>query len=512
MLKIDRGAIERLPADQQAEARALLEQYESTLTANPLLKYNNPDIGKIHPKQLEFHRSQEQLKAFLGGNRSGKTTAGVLDDLIQAVDKECLPAHLRPYKKWQPPFYCRIIVPDFTSTLEGVIFQKLREWAPKDQLVGGRFDKAYDKTRRKLHLKNGSWFDFLTFEQDLDKFGGAALHRVHYDEEPPSSIRRESMMRLIDYGGDELFTMTPLHGMSWMFDEIWEPWTKGKLSEATVVLVDMDDNPHLDARTKKRALAGLSKEERDARKSGRFVHFAGMIYDEFSRNEHVIPQISEVPPNAKVFVGIDPGMRHMCAVIWAYLNSEDTLVVFDELALQGHNVEQVCEAIKLVNEKWGQHLEAKVIPLKPEWYVIDPAARNIMHNTGRSDQMEYTKNGIVTILGQNSKTAGISAVKVRLQHHRLLVTANCQILMDQFRKYRWKSPTRTEDDPKEEPVKKDDHLLDALRYVVMSMPQPPSPEQREEEFMTPLQKAINADIRGLKRRKIPSTSYGGVYA
>src|ERR1700743_1490742 len=184
MLRIDPEALGRLPADQRDHVGSLLAEYETALRTNPLLSY------EPHSKQITFHESREPLKAFLGGNRSGKTTAGILDDLIQAVDRDCLPEHLAGFKHWEPPFYCRIIVPDFTSTLEGVIFEKLREWAPRAQLAGGEFGKAYDKTRRKLCFKNGSWMDFLTFEQDLDKFGGAALHRGHYDEEAPLAIRR----------------------------------------------------------------------------------------------------------------------------------------------------------------------------------------------------------------------------------------------------------------------------------------------------------------------------------
>ena len=495
-MRISLEQIRALPPDQQAQAREWLEQYEAALKANPLLGYTP------HSKQVIFHESRDQLKAFLGGNRSGKTTAGVLDDLIQACDRDAIPSHLAAYKKWEPPFYCRIIVPDFTSTLEGVIFQKLREWAPKAQLSGGSFGKAYDKTRRKLHFENGSWMDFLTFEQDLDKFGGAALHRVHYDEEPPSNIRRESTMRLIDYGGDELFTMTPLHGMSWMFDDIWEPYTKGLLTDSTVVLVDMDDNPHLDEKTKKRALAGLSEEERQARKSGRFVHFAGMIYDEFSRNFHVIPEVDEVPKGAKVYVGIDPGSRHMAAVVWTYLTAENVMVQFDELALQGHTVQGVCDAIKMRNMRWGAKDEdGKLLgPLLPSWYVIDPAARNVMHQTGRSDQMEYTSNGIITILGQNAVTPGINKVKERLQNRKLFVTANCQETISEFRKYRWATATRTEDDAKERPVKRDDHLLDALRYVVMSMPTAPE-LQEEDRPMSPMERAAQNEITGRSYKK-----------
>ena len=509
MLRIDPEALGRLPADQREHAASLLAEYEKALRTNPLLGY------EPHSKQIPFHESREPLKAFLGGNRSGKTTAGILDDLIQAVDRDCLPEHLVGFKHWEPPFYCRIIVPDFTSTLEGVIFEKLREWAPRAQLAGGEFGKAYDKTRRKLYFKNGSWMDFLTFEQDLDKFGGAALHRVHYDEEPPLAIRRESMMRLIDYGGQELFTMTPLHGMSWMFDTIWEPHVKGTLREATVVVVDMDDNPYLDEKTKQRALAGLSEEERKARKSGRFVHFAGMIYDEYSPTKHVIPERSPghaVPDDAMVYVGIDPGIRHMAAVVWAYLTPEDTMVVFDELALQGAKIADVCEAIKLINQKHARKIGDVLQPLLPQWYVIDPSARNVNHQTGRSDQMEYTDHGIVAILGQNSMTAGISRVKERLENRRLLVTANCQELLGQFRRYRWKTPTRSEDDPKEQPVKTDDHLLDALRYVVMSRPYANEIDP-DKPRMCPLEEAARlAETQARPRKQIPRTPMGGVFA
>jgi len=515
MLRIDRRAIERLPPAQQDEAHRLLQEYETALRQNPLLGY------EPHPKQRVFHESRLPLKAFLGGNRSGKTTAGILDDLIQCVDEDCVPETLRPFKHYRPPFHCRIVAPDFTSTMEGVIFTKLREWAPKGQLKGGRFDRAYDKTLRKLTFVNGSTIDFLTFEQDLDKFGGAAKHRLHYDEEPPSNIRREGLMRLIDYGGDELFTMTPLHGMSWMYDEIWEPWTKGTLEDGMVVLVDMDDNPHLDETTKRRVLKGLSKEERDARKSGRFVHFAGMIYDEFSRNFHVIPEIAQdddgnrlLPRAAPIYTGIDPGMRHMAAVLWSYLTQDDTLVVFDELTLQGHTVKQVAQAMKLVNQKWGQHTDTgAIVPIAPDWYVIDPSARNIVHQTGRSDQMEFTDNGIVTILGQNSVTAGINRVKERLQARRLLICANCTVTIEQFRKYRWTTPTRTADDPKEKPVKADDHCLDALRYIVASRPYA-ADEAEDERLMSPVERAMREDITGKRfgKRQVPRTPMGGIFA
>jgi phage terminase large subunit-like protein len=150
---------------------------------------------------------------------------------------------------------------------------------PPGQLKGGSWDEAYDKQRRILQFANGSRFEFMTFEQDLDKFSGTALHRVHYDEEPPEQIRSENQMRLIDYGGDELFTMTPLYGHD---VDVRQDVGSATAPGYTVVQVDMDDNPHLNQEAKERLLEGLTHEERQARKEGRFVHFAGMVFPEFT--------------------------------------------------------------------------------------------------------------------------------------------------------------------------------------------------------------------------------------
>ncbi len=489
--KIDPAALAKLPEAKRREVLALSEELEQKYQQNPLLRY------QPHEKQIEFHSSTDHFKCFLGGNRSGKTTAGILDDIIQAVDRDCLPEKLLPYKKFEPPFHCRIVTPG-ADVLEGVVFQKLREWCPKDQLVGGSFDKAYSKSRKLLHFVNGSYFDFLSYGQDLDMFSGAAKHRIHYDEEPPKDIRQEGKMRLLDYkGADEIFTMTPVIGMSsWMYDEIWQPWQKGELQNGIVVLVDMDDNPYLDKDQKAIAVAGYSKEELEARKKGRFVSFSGMIYNEFQPHIHII-QERELPKGVEIYVGIDPGIRHMAAVVWTYVAASGKMVVFDELALQGHTIADVCKAIDAINRKHGGNM-----PIVPNWYVIDPAAQNRSHQTGRSDQMEYMDHGVITILGQNAVTAGINRVKERFEANQLFIMDNCQNVIDELRKYRWSKPTRTENDTKEVPVKKDDHLLDALRYVVASRPYEPTTEV-DERFMGPVELALKNAINRTKTYEIP---------
>lgn len=499
-LRIDPEALSKLSASEQELVRDQLRLVEQEFKRNPLLGF------RPHSKQVEFMGAPHpRARLFLGGNRSGKTTSGMLYLIIQCLPAELVPEHLKPFKRWgwDEPCFARVVTPDLTSTMDGVVLQKIREWCPAEALKGGSVDRAFDKVQRMLRFKNGSWIQFMSNDQDLDKFGGTALHVNLFDEEPRHDIYNECLMRLIDYGGETLFTMTPLQGMSWIYDEFFEPWENERLdpSDVRVVVVDMDDNPHLSEEGKRIALQGLSREERQARKSGRFVSFAGLIYPEFSVLRHVVPD-EDLPENIEAFEGLDPGMRHMAAVVFCYLDSGDRLVVFDELAVQGRTVGEVATAIKLKREEWG---------VTPAFTVIDPASRNRNSQTGRSDQQEYMDHGIVTFPGQNDVRAGINRVRERLEASppRLVISSRCTELRAEFKKYRWqKDSSRSENAPAERPVKKDDHLLDALRYVCMQRPLAPS-EDMPRENETLRDRILRHHLKRLGSRKsLPDSGFG----
>jgi phage terminase large subunit-like protein len=470
--RLNQEKLELLGPKKREKALKALKELEHARRVCPPLFY------QPHPKQELFHSFRTKNKVFLGGNQSGKTTAGIMDDIIQAVDEDVLPGHLRPYKKFRPPFACWIAAGS-REVVETVIFQKIEEWIPKEQLLGEEWRSAYDRQLHILHFKNGSKIYFRTYEQELDKWGGASIDRIHFDEEPPQGHLGEGRIRTMAKHGDLLFTMTPTEGLSHMFD-----WLSRYVERAEneggwmedenlgLVLVDMDDNPHLDTEEKRLALTGFSREEIQARKHGKFVALHGLIYAEFNKRNHVIPEEHTLPSNRNVIVGIDPGIRHACGVIWTYLTPDDRMVAFEEGYYQDMTIREVCEQIHKVNA----HYECQ-----PIYYVIDPAARNRSSQTGRSDQMEFVDHGIVTIAGQNSVTAGINRVKERLENDHLMITANCENLISELQRYRWRKPPRTEDEGKEVPVKKGDHLLDSLRYVCASRPYLPKELVKDNE-------------------------------
>lgn len=522
--KFDKSLLDSLSPLEKEKALEALGVIEGSIEYNPLFYYNHELLSEkpVHWKQLAFHAMSYKERYFFGGNQSGKTTAGLVDDIIQAIDWEEVPEHLHFVKKYDPPCYIRILSTDMT-TLELTVYQKLQELVPRDQLIGGRWDKGFNQQQRVLRFKNGSMMQFMTYKQEVKTMGGATLHRVHFDEEPPKAVYEENKLRVMRRGGDLITTMTPLEGLTWTYSDVWEKVAekqeyeveKDILWEAPeentgIVLVDMDDNPYLSEEDKFETLRTFSPEVIDARKRGKFVHFAGLIYGEFDRKTHIIESSDVVQvdaedntdiinPHANVVVGIDPGIRNRCAVIYSALDAEDNMYIFDELYLQGSTIEEVCKLIKKTNAKW------KVSPI---YYVIDPASRNRNNQTGRSDQMEFSDHGIVTIAGQHDVEPGINRVKERLRNQRLFIFDNCYNVIKEFTKYRWRDSPGTGEDGKPQPVKTEDHAMDALRYLVMSRPY--LPEQIRQRDETYLQQVMREDREKFDKQR-PTSEYGGIY-
>ena len=443
--------------DFQVQLAALDELLES----NPLQAF------EPHAAQRAFFEASTRVVAAFAGNRFGKTTALACRALIECVDEECLPPWLVSYKRWNKVTaprgtHGRIVNPSF-GLLDSVILDTFRRWAPAGQLVGGSFDKAYKGAPSyTLSFKNGSFIQFMTYEQDLAKFGGAARHFIGYDEPPPPDIRQECRMRTIDYGGYEMFACTPLKvNTAWMRRDIYKQRAH---PDITVIRGSIHDNPTLDEDAKQAALGDMSDLWRAARESGDFVEMGGLIYADFEKR--VIP-----PPSAEdvrgmdVVIGIDPGIRN-AALVFCGFDRDGVLVVFDEELLQDKVVSEYAKAIREGLRKWG-------VKETDATFVIDPAARQRNKENAETVQTELIRLGIYTVNGQNNVEAGIQQLRGRIHHKRLEISEACRLLRDEADEY----AAEDRGDDVFKPIKTDRmHLLDALRYVAMYQPFDPVAE------------------------------------
>lgn len=522
----------QLPEAERDAALAESQVIQRVLAENPLWRYL-PHEGERQWKlengvaldgseqrgQRAFHEIETPYGAFVAGNRSGKTHAGVADDLIQILPAEFVPPWLLPFKRFgfEDEVYLRIVGVDLPQWLAKVMLPKLRLLVPRGALWKGDFDKAYNDRERKLRFARGDWIDFLTHDMDIDAFAGADLDRAHFDEEPPGERGKqqyeETLGRLVDRDGEVRWTLTPLFGLTFVYDELTDAAGEPREDdECVVVRGDIDHNPHLSSDGRDRFLRRFAKDplKLQARKSGRWVHFEGLIYPEFSEARHVVPE-RELPraENGRLLVvpygAMDPGINedHKMALLFGFLDDQDVLEIFHSVKFADGTVADLASHYFAVRDRLG---------FKPRWDVIDPSAKNRNAQTGRSMQWALQQHKIVPILGQNAREAGFNAVRERLRstasdgRPRLVVQAQCDDLIDEFRNYRWKKPRgRSDDAPRAEPVKRNDDLIDALRYLVMSMPGAARKYEAEEGESSLAARAFKERVKRLgktgKRRR-----------
>jgi phage terminase large subunit-like protein len=475
VFKIDMEALRALPAKEQAEALALLEEAEQIALWNPLEKYR-PASG-LH---ASFHASFDPLKAFFGGNRAGKTTTAIVDDIIQACPEELLPAHLKPFKKWSCPFYCRIMTPDMERTMKPVIWQKLREWMPKDMLKKGSFDAALDTASNSLRMECGCRFDFLSYEMKLDKFGGAALHRNHFDESPPKSIRIECLMRLIDFNGDEVYSLTPLKGLDFTYREIWKKRSElvGGDPNIFAIMVSMMDNPHLSGEARERILAAVADEkELAARRDGAFMSEEGLVYPMWESVLTDIVASDQTIQAMETVIGIDPGVR-FCGITYVSYDDENRSRTWRAIKRQNWVAEDYAKEIKRTLGDRGLRLDDVHI-------VIDPAAVARSLATGENIADELAKYDIHCVLGQNEVRAGVMQIRRRIRNQWCAIEETDETIDLREELEELQLDIDPDADDGEFKIKKaNDHVADSWRYNHMErswLPEAaldPSPDPR----------------------------------
>lgn len=417
---------------------------------------------KAHDRQVVFHSSSAKKKLFIGGNRSGKTVGGAVESVWWLTGKH-------PYIETpKPPVRGRCISVDLLHGVEQIVKPEISRWLPPSELQEGSWEKSYNNELRILTLSNGSTLEFMSYEQTTEKFAGTSRHFIWFDEEPPRDIYIECLLRLVDTSGSFWITMTPVDGMSsWVYDELY---IKAKeTDEVFAIEVDMQDNPHLNLGEAQLLLAGLSKEEIEAREHGRFIQIGGLIYKMWSPSLHVIDTM--MPPRDWLHVaGGDHGFNNPTAWLWAGIDPDGRVIIYDEYYRSGEIVQYHAAELHKIN------LEHERVP---DYYVADPSIRNVDPITGTSVLIEYTDHGIPIVLGNNDVKAGLNRVARYLTGinnvPRLFVTKNCVNLIREMGRLRWATWTakkiRADRNPKEEQHKKDDHAADALRYLIASRPE-----------------------------------------
>lgn len=435
----------------------------------------NPTIAgyQAQEHQIAFHSSPKNGRLFIGGNRSGKTVGGAAEAVMWLTGD-----HRYQEIEFEPPVRGRIVAVDFDNGVELIVKPEIKRWIPPSSLINGSWEDSFNKSLRQLTLANGSTVEFMSYDQDVDKFAGTSRHFVWFDEEPPEPIFNECLLRLVDVNGRWWCTMTPLIDMSWTYDRLYEPWKTKKSNIIDVFEVSTLQNKYIKEEALNLLTDGIDEGEKAARMHGTYISYTGLVYKEAFSQDNVIEDVidsrywEEIRTQWGHFVMMDHGYTNPTVFLFGAFDQDGRIIIYDEIYQTG----------KLVHQNAQDVLERiESLKIRPEYIVGDPSIRNSDPISGSSVHTAYAENNVFITLGNNDVSAGIERVASRFRKKLLFITNRCEKTLWEINRYRWEKYASAKiaqrKNPKETPVKKNDHAMDALRYGVVSRPVLPGEEE-----------------------------------
>ncbi len=436
-----------------------------------LSKYNSGEL--VHKKQLLFHKCPKKNRWVFGGNRSGKTECGAVESIYIARGNH-------PYRENRDNVFGWVV--SLSQQVQRDVAQAKilhylnRSWIEDITMLSGKKESPEYGIIDQIKIRNVfggiSTIGFKACEQGREKFQGSSLDFVWFDEEPPKDIYDECRMRVLDKKGDIFGTMTPLKGLTFIYDEIY--LNQKNNPEVWCEFMEWADNPYLDKTEVKALNDSLSDDLLESRRYGRFKASEGLVYPEFDENIHVIEPIN-LPKEWQDNISIDPGLNNPLSAHWYSVDYDGNVYVQAEHFEAGRDVIYHAQKIKEISArlKWKKDQSGRIGAL------IDSAANQKTLSSLKSVSELFYEQG-VNVNPQVNKDmfSGIQRVKQYLKvvdgKPKIYVFKNCVNLIRELKSYRWGEG--------ENPRKTDDHALDELRYYLMTKPQNAPPKKPKTEI------------------------------
>ena len=280
---------------------------------NRLERYNTGE--KIHEKQMAFHKCLKRNRWVFGGNRSGKTECGAVEAIWWARG-------IHPYRKNRGAVEGWIVSLSYEvqrDVAQSKFLSYLNpDWIEDIVMSSGRKESAQYGIIDYILIKNVtggiSKIAFKSCDQGREKFQGTSLDFVWFDEEPPLDIYQECRMRVLDRKGEIWGTMTPLKGLTWVYDLIY--LNSGGDNEIWCSQMEWADNPFLDPEEVAALSACMDEETLNSRRYGKFSASEGIVYREFDPSRHVLETSFAVPFEWQDTISIDPGLNNPLACLF----------------------------------------------------------------------------------------------------------------------------------------------------------------------------------------------------
>ncbi len=319
---------------------------------------------------------------------------------------------------------------------------------PKGGLPGA-IDTAWIR-----HESGGtSQIGFKSYGKDRDSFEGTEKDVICLDEEPPTEVDDECTMRLAatrpgQANGLKIITFTPLEG----YTEVVKKYLESTDPDKWFIQIGWNDAPHITQAEIDRLSKKYLPSQLRARSRGEPTIGEGAIYQ--LDIEELLIDDQEIPDHWLRGYAMDVGKT---GVVWGALNKQtDVLHLVREYYSEIYDTTKHIAAIKGVKDA-------------DAWMpgVIDPSSLQSSQIDGRRLYKVYADAGLNLATAENSVETGLDVVWGRMTTGRLKVFRSLNRWRNEYSRYH-KIRVETLTGIKSAVVKKDDHLMDATRYLCMS--------------------------------------------
>ena len=435
---------------------------EINLRKHDALANYNTDV--VHQKQMAFHKCPKRNRWVFGGNRSGKTECGAVESVWMARGIHPFRQNRKDVFGWvvsvsqqvqRDVAQAKILKYLSPRFIEDIVMQEGKRSSPEYGII--------DYIIVKNALGGTSKIGFKSCDQGREKFQGASLDFVWFDEEPPKDIYEECRMRIFDKRGDIFGTMTPLKGLTWVYDEI--ELNEKDDPQVWCEYMQWEDNPYLDKGEIEAMCKSVSASDQLSRRYGKFSTGEGLVYPEFDQSVHVVDPF-DIPKEWQATISIDPGLTNPTCALFFAVDFDGVIYVVDEHFEAGVSIDTHVAKIFAIADKlnWKRDGKGRLYAL------IDSAANQHTLACQKSVAELFSEKGILVNTAVNKDLySGIQRLKSLFEQKppRIYIFKTCSNLIREIKSYWWGSGDR--------PKKEDDHALDALRYFVMSLPKPSKP-------------------------------------
>lgn len=189
--------------------------------------------------------------------------------------------------------------------------------------------------------------------------------------------------------------------------------------------------------------------------------FAGQIFDDFDPAKHVVTH-REPHPGSVIFLGIDPGYVDPFAAVWLAIEPGGQHYIFAEHYQTGKTTEWHAQLIRAISQKY--HIAATYTDSAAAQVIADLNASGIYCIGAKKETLQSTSD-IYT--GGVTKLKELLKIDPVTKRSGIIISDRCVNLIYELQQYAWKQ-RKGEMNAPEVPEDKNNHAIDAVRYILLN--------------------------------------------